>query len=990
MNEVFVKLANMSVAAGWLILAVLVLRLLLKKAPRWITCLLWALVAVRLVCPFSFLSPVSAYQVAAPSAVQESGSVEYFQYVHAGGDKPSIQWDMADLRPAEIAPVQQETAAADTSRTVTLYMPPFVTIWLAVGGALLLYGLASTLRLRYRVREGMCLRENIWLCDAVTSPFLLGILRPRIYLPSGMDERQMDYVLAHEQAHLHRGDQVWKPLGYLLLAVHWFNPLVWVAYWLFCRDIEAACDERVVRSMGVEDKKAYSMALLTCSQGRRMVLACPVAFGEVGVKSRIKAVLHYKKPSFWMVLAAVLVCIVVAVCFLTDPVGVRGQVTFGPQNADQRQTALSLSLDDAALDMVVYNEWWDGGQCFSTRQMVVTRYDSSLILRMEQQEQMAGITTILETDGKNTAECIGHELYGPPQEMRFVTCDEGTRRSVKAGDRMVLAVLACDYGKGIPSLDCRTLERKPELLEQLDYAIVLRAEFVESDLTSREEILGQDTDSAHEYLLPSMKWPIAVEIEGIDDPGSVTQDLDGFIKNNQWVTHPVEDTAEPELQSPYIVLHARSGDVLYIDSSADYRMLWVTQESGTATAYSGDMTGDEIIDALSGWAWRVKKGISRSRELVPDAETFFTRFINGDFRGDIYAAQEFGGDQMPFFTLMDMLTDYVSSHTLTDEQYRILMLNTDGLDGAYASGYGYVLEQAYRRDPAAYLRVWSTLTYDQQKAIPWGEENILPRPAELRWSADQNAMAYPYMTVNGGGTVFYMEISDELAGRIAQRVEENVKLGGFEPPQFTNGWGSADHSWTAERAEVFVRLYDGGSYGVYRGDGGVWGLSAEGNMVQADAEVQELLGLIAQLTGWQTINGRGAFSDLTKAELIYNDRVLHTVTDSDHLRQLQNLLQNGMQDTFAAKTPMERVQLRLTRGDGSQISVLLDPDSPRIYLPPFYYYEYNDYESTGTQPLLDALGLTAWPAEVANEDSGPWLTALLNELVPLPGADSAE
>ena len=988
MNEVFVKLANMSVAAGWLILAVLVLRLLLKKAPRWITCLLWALVAVRLVCPVSLQSPVSAYQVATPAAVQDSGGVTYFQYVHTSGDKPSIQLDVETIRPAGITPVQQDTAA-DTSHTVTRYMPPYVMIWLAVGGALLLYGLVSTLRLRYRVREGMRLRENIWLCDAVTSPFLLGILRPRIYLPSGMDERQMDYVLAHEHAHLRRGDHIWKPLGYLLLAVHWFNPLVWVAYWLFCRDIETACDERVVRSMGVEDKKAYSMALLTCSQGRRMVLACPVAFGEVGVKSRIKAVLHYKKPGFWIVLAAVLACIVVAVCFLTDPMGVRGQVTYGPQDADRRQTEISLSLDDAALDMVIYNDWWDSGQCISTRQLTATRYDSSLTIRMEEQEQMAGITTVLEADGGNAAERMGHELYGPPQEMRFVTCDEGTRRSVQAGDQVILAVLACDYGKGIPSLDCRTLERQPELLEQLDYAVVLRAEFIKSDFTSPEEILGQDTDSAHEIMLPVMNWPVDVEIKGIDDPGSVTQDFDSFIKNNKWVMHPVEDTAAPELQSPYIVLHGLYGDALYIDSSADYTMLWVRQEYG-ASAYSGDMTGREMVEALSGWAWRIKKGISRSKELVPDAETFFTRFVNGDFRGDIYGAQEVdGGDQMPFFTLMGMLKDYVNSHALTDEQYRILMLNTDGLDGAYSSGYSYVLEQAYRRDPEAYLRVWSTLTYDQQKAIPWGEEDILPRPAELRWSADQNAMAYPYMTVNGGGTVFYMEISDELAGRIAQRVEENVKLGGFEPPQFTNGWGSADHSWTAERAEVFVRLYDGGSYGVYRGDGGVWGLSAEGNMVQADAEVQDLLGLIAQLTGWQTINGRGAFSDLTKAELIYNDRVLHTVTDSDHLRQLQNLLQNGMQDTFAAKTPMERVQLRMTRSDGSQVSVLVDPDTPRIFLPPFYYYRYNDYESTGALPLLEALGLTEWPAEVANEDCGPWLTALLNKLVPLPGADSA-
>ena len=982
MNEVYVKLANMSMAAGWLILAVLVLRLLLKKAPRWITCLLWALVAVRLVCPVSLQSPVSAYQVAAPAAVQPTGQVEYFQYVYAGSDKPSIQLDVETIRPAEITPVQQETAA-DTSRTVTLYMPPYVTIWLAVGAALLLYGLVSTLRLRYRVREAMRLRDNIWLCDAVTSPFLLGILRPRIYLPSGMDEGQVDYVLAHEHAHLQRGDHIWKPLGYLLLAVHWFNPLVWVAYWLFCRDIETACDERVVRGMDVEDKKAYSMALLHCSQGRRMVLTCPVAFGEEGVKGRIKAVLRYKKPAFWAVLAAMIVCIAVAVCFLTDPMGVRGEVTFGPQDADQRQTEISLSLDDAALDMVVYHEWWDSGQCFSWQQLVVNRYDSGLTIRMEEQEQMAGITAILETDGGNAAKRIGHELYGPPQEMRFVTCTEGTRRSVQAGDQMVLAVLACDYGKGIPSLDCRTLERKPELLEQLDYAIVLRAEFVESDLTSPEE---QDTTgSTDKTPLPVMNWPVDVEIEGIDDPGSVPQDFGSFIKNNKWVMHPVEDAAEPELQSPYIVLHGLYGDVLYIDSSADYTMLWVRPEHGAAT-YSGDMTGREMVEALSGWAWRVRKGIARSKELVPDAETFFTRFVNGDFRGDIYNAQEFGGEvQPPLFTLMDMLREYVSSHTLTDEQYRVLMLNTDGLDGALSSSYGSVLEQAYRRDPEAYLRVWSTLTYDQQKAIPWGEEESLPRPAEVRWSEDRSAMTYPYMSVNGGGTVFYMEIPDELAGRIAQRVKENVKLGGLETPQDTHGWGSAFHSWSAERAEVFVSLASGdGSYGVYRGDGGVWGLNTENGVVQANDEVQELLNLIANLTGWQTINGRETFHDLSKAELIYNGQVLHTVTDSDHLRQLQDLLQNGMQDTSAAKTPPECVQLRLTRSDGSTVSVLVAPDMPRIFLPPFYYYEYNDAESTGTQPLLDALGLTEWPAAVDNQDCSAWLMPLINELVPMP------
>ena len=220
MNAVFVKLVNMSVAAGWLILAVLVLRLLLKKAPRWITCLLWAMVAVRLVCPISLQSPVSAYQVAAPAAVQESGQVEYFHYVYESGDKPSIQLDVDAIRPAEAIPAQPQTtpeqsaAAEPVQETAgrsdpTRYLPPLVTVWLAVGGALLLYGLGSTLRLRLRVREAMRLRDNIWVCDAVTSPFLLGLFRPRVYLPSGMDGAQLDYVLAHEQAHLRRGDHVW-------------------------------------------------------------------------------------------------------------------------------------------------------------------------------------------------------------------------------------------------------------------------------------------------------------------------------------------------------------------------------------------------------------------------------------------------------------------------------------------------------------------------------------------------------------------------------------------------------------------------------------------------------------------------------------------------------------------------------------------------------------------------------------------------------------
>jgi len=192
-------------------------------------------------------------------------------------------------------------------------------VWVIGMGIMVLYALVSWAVVRLRVREAAREEKNIWVCDRIGSPFILGIFLPRIYLPSDMAEEDKPYVLAHERAHLNRRDHWWKPLGFALLAVHWFNPLVWLAYILLCRDIELACDERVIRQMGEGSKKPYSEALINCSVPRRMIAACPVAFGETGVKGRIKSVLNYKKPAFWIILVAVLVCIAVAVCFLTDP-----------------------------------------------------------------------------------------------------------------------------------------------------------------------------------------------------------------------------------------------------------------------------------------------------------------------------------------------------------------------------------------------------------------------------------------------------------------------------------------------------------------------------------------------------------------------------------------------------------------------------------------------------------------------------------------------
>lgn len=290
MTALFLKLLDLSWKAGWLILAVTVLRALLRRAPKWTRCALWAPAAVRLVCPVCVESPLSLIP----------------------GGEPVVR------RAAELQ-IQSGPGEAVRSGPVLRAADIAAAVWLAGMAALLLYALVSTLRLRRRVRAALPLGDGVWLCDAVDSPFILGVFHPRIYLPSDITGDETGHVLAHEQAHLKRRDHWWKPLGFLLLAVYWFHPLVWLAYVLFCRDMELACDEKVVRDLNAAGKKAYAETLLACSVRRAGTAACPLAFGEVGVKARVKAVLRDQKPAFRGLLAAGAACAVLAVCFLTDP-----------------------------------------------------------------------------------------------------------------------------------------------------------------------------------------------------------------------------------------------------------------------------------------------------------------------------------------------------------------------------------------------------------------------------------------------------------------------------------------------------------------------------------------------------------------------------------------------------------------------------------------------------------------------------------------------
>ena len=363
MAAVFLKLLNLSISASWLVLAVLALRLVSKRSPKWMNVLLWGIVALRLMLPFSIESALSLI----PSAETVSPAVVQFD------PAPTITSGVSVIDNAVNPALSEHFAAAPTASVNPLYVWTEIAgwVWLIGLGAMLLYALVSYLRLRRRVSVSLCVRENIYLCDAISSPFILGVVKPRIYLPSGLDEVQRQNVLSHEQAHLARRDHWWKPLGFALLAVYWFNPMLWLAYALLCRDIELACDERVIRTMDESAVKTYSTVLLACSMPRKAVITCPLAFGEVGVKERVKNALHYKKPAFWVVAASVTVCIVVAVCFLTNPptdtdaaglVGFhREQVTYadvtgasGAQPSNVQLTAEETDAVYALLDALQY------------------------------------------------------------------------------------------------------------------------------------------------------------------------------------------------------------------------------------------------------------------------------------------------------------------------------------------------------------------------------------------------------------------------------------------------------------------------------------------------------------------------------------------------------------------------------------------------------------------------------------------------------------
>ena len=391
MTDIFLRIVELSWQAGVLALAVMLARLALRRAPKWAVCLLWALVAVRLVLPFSLQSPVSLQAAQSPvTAVlyelpQTQEAAQKTDEVLSGGSAEPV----TPLPPTEAVTVQP-VPAPKPAMTVSL----LAAIWLAGVVMMLTYMLVSYLGIYRRVCTAVRLEDNVYRCGSWGTPFVLGLLRPRIYVPEGMDDAALPQVLAHERCHIRRGDHLVKPLAFLLLALHWFNPVLWAAYVLLGRDMENACDERVLRGVDGAGRAAYSRALVACAVRQRPAAVCPLAFGEVAVQERVKNAMNGKKPAVWAAVLLVIAAAVIAVCFLTSP-GRRGPSADGAWDAktlyDLRTpyvgdpSAVGRILNAVGLDKMGADSDWDFTMQLSTEQepyglTLLYTYDSESFL----------------------------------------------------------------------------------------------------------------------------------------------------------------------------------------------------------------------------------------------------------------------------------------------------------------------------------------------------------------------------------------------------------------------------------------------------------------------------------------------------------------------------------------------------------------------------------------------------------------------------------
>lgn len=379
----FSHILNMSIAASWVVFAVILLRFLLRKTPKWISVALWGIVAVRLLLPFSMESTFSLI----PSA--QTVPEELLKYEGVQLDAPAH----LDVVSNPVFSGDVSVELGQTIDRVQVHLVNLTSIWLWGIAIMMLYTIISYWNLHRKVKTAVLYKHNIFQSEYVNSPFVLGIIKPKIYLPFHLEEQDMKHVIAHEQAHIRRKDHWWKPFGFLLLTIHWFNPVIWLGYMLFCGDMELACDEKVIRELSAEQRADYSQALLTCSVKQYRIAACPLAFGEVGVKDRVKSILNYKKPAFWMVMLAIVVSVIFALCFMTNPVDGSERVLSkvltedGYKIFEQDVKQVKLSIPVSKLPEQIFTE---EGVSFGEKDLIAYQDDNTTIYLKEAQYSNEG------------------------------------------------------------------------------------------------------------------------------------------------------------------------------------------------------------------------------------------------------------------------------------------------------------------------------------------------------------------------------------------------------------------------------------------------------------------------------------------------------------------------------------------------------------------------------------------------------------------------
>ena len=373
MNDILLKLVDMSLMASLLIVTIIIIRGVFKRIPRKYICILWALVAIRLICPINIESSFSIFNVTNNNLEYKNNA--YIENIvkprnnpaNTINDKKENVINNKKSQNANIPKKNSDVSNSNTTSTVKLENDKDIKntsivtwIWILGVAIIITYGLISYWILKRKIRAAIMLENNVYICDDIDSPFILGIISPKIYIHSGLEKESYEYIVKHEKAHIGRKDYIWKPLGLLLLSIYWFNPICWIAYIMLCKDIELACDEKVISKMNDEDIALYSESLLKCSIRRRNITVCPIAFGEVGVKVRIKNALNYKKPKTWIHILSVVICITILILFMTNSVSNKTS----KEHMSEIKTSDENSLLENQDTKTANTEFWKDGNIF--------------------------------------------------------------------------------------------------------------------------------------------------------------------------------------------------------------------------------------------------------------------------------------------------------------------------------------------------------------------------------------------------------------------------------------------------------------------------------------------------------------------------------------------------------------------------------------------------------------------------------------------------